>query len=467
MFRLAVRRLVLPVAIVLAMQGSAAMSQAEAGEPVPGLDDLVPALLPAVVNISSTRFLPVPDGPSAEVAATAPRSKRSLGSGFIIDSTGFIVTNQHVIEDADEITVILQDNTALKAQVIGASAIADIAVLKVNAAKPLPTVTFGDSRKTRVGEPVLAIGNPLGLGGSVSAGIVSALNRDIMKSPYDDYIQTDAAINHGNSGGPLFNLKGEVIGINTALYAPAGQTGSIGLGFSIPSNDANFVVRQLRGNGRVQAGFLGAHIQRVTQDIAAAVGLSEIQGALVVDVVPGGPAEKAGLRYGDVILKAGDSDLPDPRAVARAISQTPIGQLLTLVVWRDGKVQSVPVTIAEWRSDQAQTGTTLPATGHIARGDAPDLGLHLSAITDDLRLQYKLPAKQKGVVVTSITPLSAADDRGLHAGDIIVKVQMADIETPADVFSKLASMRDQGSHYVLLLVRDEDGNRSVALPLGG
>ena len=444
------------------------IAPAMAGEPARGLEELVPKLLPAVVNISSTRFpaASIEQGMPDLAGPLQPKAKRSLGSGFIIGRDGIIVTNQHVIKDADEISVTLQDNSTLRAAIIGASQIADLAVLKVNSIKPLATIEFGDSRTTRVGETVIAIGNPLGLGGSVTAGIVSALNRDILTSPYDDYIQTDAAINQGNSGGPLFNLRGEVIGINTAMYAPAGQSGSIGLGFAIPANDAQFVIRQLIETGSVRAGFLGAHIQRVTQGIAAAVGLDEVRGALIDDVVPGGPASTAGLRYGDVILRAGDQDLSDPRAVARAVSQTPIGQVVDLLVWRDGGSQKVQVTVAEWPGDQGPAATSPSPATRVIHNSSASSGLELSELTDDLRLRYHIPAGQGGVLVTGVAPWSAADEHGIRAGDLVLKVQMAAVQTPVDLIERLKDLRLRNQGYVLLLVRDEDGNRSIALPLG-
>jgi serine protease Do len=444
------------------------MAPAMAGEPVLGIDELAPKLLPAVVNIFNTHLPDVPaQQGTSDPAATAPAEpKRSLGSGFIIDPSGIIVTNAHVIKDADMISVTLQDNTTLRAALIGASAIADLAVLKVSAVKPLPTVGFGDSHAIRVGEPVIAIGNPLGLGGSVTAGIVSALNRDILTSPYDDYIQTDASINHGNSGGPLFNLRGEVVGINTALYAPAGQSGSIGLGFAIPANDAQFVIRQLIENGTVRAGFLGAHIQPMTQDIAAAIGLDGVQGALVDDVVPEGPASKAGLRYGDVITRAGDQDLSDPRAVARAISQTPIGQVVDLSIWRDGEKHEVQVTVAEWPGDEGQAAGVPSPAAKVVQGDSTNLGLQLSELTSELRQRYDVPDDQEGVLVTAVAPWSTADERGVRAGDLVLKVQMTDVRAPQDIIGRLQDLRRQGRRYVLLLVQNDDGSRSVALPLG-
>ena len=451
------------VAAALAAAISLGPGPAGAGEPTLGLADIIPMLLPAVVNVYATRIGTPVASQSAPKLAAVPRTKEFLGSGFIIDSAGVIVTNNHVIANAVEISVTLQDKATLKAELLAASSLADIALLKVNAARPLPVVKFGDSDRVRIGDPVFAIGNPLGLGGSVTAGIVSQLNRNIMLSPYDDYIQTDAAINHGNSGGPLFNRAGQVVGINTALWAPSGETGSVGLGFAMPSNVADFVVRQLRENGRLRIGYLGAHLQSVTQDIATALDLPEIAGALVDEVVPGGPADQAKLRQGDVILKAGGRELPDARAVARAIAETPIGHVVELGVWRDDKEQTVLVTVAEWPGDQQQA-TAKPAPQAVP-AETPDLGLQLSEITDALRAQYGLPADAKGLVVTGITPLSPADIRGLHAGDVIESVQMKPVSTPGEFRQRLDDLRRQGKQYVLLFVREHDGYTSVALPL--
>jgi serine protease Do len=447
--------------LFLAAIATLAGASAEAGQAPSGLGDLVPGLLPAVVNIYSMKIVAQPDGQTSRVTAAASGKKQSLGSGFIIDSSGVIVTNEHVIEHAYDISVTLQDNMTLKAQIIGASAVADVALLRVNAARPLPIVRLGDSQKLRIGDPVFAIGNPLGFGGSASAGIVSALNRDIMLSPYDDYIQTDAAINLGNSGGPLFNSSGEVIGINTALYNPDEQAGSIGLGFAIPWNDANFVVRQLRQNGRVRAGYLGAGLQQVTSDIAAAVGLPAIAGAIINELDAGGPADRAGLRQGDVILRASGRELKDARAVARDVAMAPIGAALALGVWRDNKEQTIPVTVAEWRGNQEQA-----AVQPVPRPPPPaDLGLQLSALTDAFRELYRLPADQQGVLVTGVMPLSPSDDRGLRAGDLILSVQMVQAKAPADVTQQFEHMRQQGKQYVLVLIWGDNATRSIALPL--
>jgi serine protease Do len=453
--------------------GAAALSAATAVPALAGdagvdLSDLAPRLLPAVVNISTRQLIVPPPGKPGQISMQSASTRQSLGSGFIIDPSGIIVTNNHVIADAYDITVTLQDNQELKATLIATSTVADLAVLKVNAAKPLPTVPFGDSSGLKVGQPVVAIGNPLGLGGSVSAGIISALNRDLMSSPYDDYIQTDAAINHGNSGGPLFNLKGEVIGVNTAIFSPLPQGGSIGLGFAIPSDNVQFVVGQLRKYGTVRAGFLGAHIQQVTPDIARAVGLPEITGAIVDDVVPGGPAERAHLQTGDVILRVGNQKITDTRAVARAIAIGTIGEPADLVIWRGGQEQTLRVTVVEWPGDLVAAGPggvppppPQPANPMLSA----DMGLHLAPVTDQLRKKYSLPVGQKGVVVTDVAPLSPADDRGLMPGDVVERVSTLPVTSLADLRQRVQAERAKGAEYVLLLVRDSDGLRWVAMPL--
>jgi serine protease Do len=435
----------------------------------PGIDlsDLAPRLLPAVVNISTRQLIEPTAGKQGQVQQQSPSTRQSLGSGFIIDPSGIIVTNNHVIANAYDITVTLQDNQELKATLIATSTVADLAVLKVNAAKPLPTVPFGPSGDLKVGQPVFAIGNPLGLGGSVSAGIISALNRDLMSSPYDDYIQTDAAINHGNSGGPLFNMKGQVIGVNTAIFSPLPQGGSIGLGFAIPSDNVQFVIGQLRQYGTVRAGFLGTHIQQVTPDIARAVNLPEITGAIVDDVVAGGPADKAGLQVGDVILRVGDQRITDTRAVARAIAIQTIGQPTDMVVWRDGQEKTLRVTVAEWPGDLVASGPGAPppAAPQPAGMAQYDMGLHLSALTDVLRKKYGLPANQKGVVVTGVVPLSPGYDRGLSPGDVIEKVGTQSVNSLAELRARVQETRAKGADYVLWLVSDQDGPRWVAMPL--
>ncbi len=390
----------------------------------------------------------------------------ALGSGFIIDPSGYIVTNNHVIEGADEITVTLADGTtSLKAKLIGHDDRTDVALLKVESDKPLPAVPFADSDTARVGDWVLAIGNPFGLGGSVTAGIVSARGRDIRQGPYDDFIQTDAAINRGNSGGPLFNMDGQVIGINTAIYSPSG--GSIGIGFSIPSNEAKQVVAQLRDFGRAKRGWLGVQIQQVTPDIADGLNLHPARGAMVASVTDNGPAAAAHIHGGDVILKFNGQDVKEMRTLPRVVAETDIGKMVPVVVWRDGKEVTVQASIAELPDDiqkvsatpapaEKPANTTLAITG---------LGMKVAALTDDLRGKYSLSADQKGVVVTDVTPNGPAAGRGLKAGDVVMEVQQEAVATPQDVEERVEKYRKMSRKTVLMLVQNNDGLRWVPLPL--
>ncbi len=444
--------LVLSTAAAIGAAAAVTASPAAASDVAGDVSDLVPRLLPAVVNISTRQLIvqQQPGKPGQVAQQTSTSTRQSLGSGFLIDPSGLIVTNNHVIANAYDITVTLQDNQELKATLVATSTVADLAVLKVNAAKPLPTVPFGESAGLKVGQPVIAIGNPLGLGGSVSVGIVSALNRDLMSSPYDDFIQTDAAINHGNSGGPLFNLKGEVIGVNTAIFSPLPQGGSIGLGFSIPADNVQFVVGQLRKYGTVRAGFLGAHIQQVTPDIARAVRLPDFTGAIVDDVVPGGPAAQAGVEAGDVILRVGEQMITDTRAVARAIAVQPIGSTTDLVVWRGGQEVALRVHVAEWPGDLVASGPGAPpppAPKPAGDMESADMGLRLAPLTDVLRKKYGLPASQKGIVVTEVSPLSAGYDRGLSPGDVIEKAQTQTVTSLTELRQKVQAERQgRGIH---------------------
>ena len=388
----------------------------------------------------------------------------SLGSGFIIDPAGYIVTNNHVIDGADEITVTLTDNTTLKATLVGKDERVDLALLKVESDKPLHAVPFGDSDTARVGDWVLAIGNPFGLGGSVTAGIVSARGRDIRQGPYDDFIQTDAAINRGNSGGPLFNMNGQVIGINTAIYSPSG--GSVGIGFSVPANLAKNVVAQLREFGHARRGWLGVSIQQVTPDIAESLGLHDASGALVGKLNEGGPAEKAGIRGGDIILKFNNQDVKEMRILPRIVAETPVGRAVPVVLWRDGKEVTVQASVGELPDDvQQASATPTPAVKPDRTADISGLGARLSPITDDLRGQYKLGADQKGVVVTSVTTDGTAASRGLKPGDVIVEVQQEPVSSPADVAERMDRYRKQNRKTVLMLIQSGDGLRWVPVPL--
>ncbi|MEJ1978275.1 MAG: DegQ family serine endoprotease [Acetobacteraceae bacterium] len=479
----------------------AVVSPAQARGAPDSFADLVTTLAPAVVNISSQQAVQAKadrpgeqdmpqfpqgspfeqffhdfmerhqqqgqgGGGGGDQPDSPPRRGVALGSGFIIDPSGIIVTNNHVIEGADEITVTLHDGTSLKAKLIGHDDRTDVAVLQVKSDKPLPAVAFADSDTARVGDWVLAIGNPFGLGGSVTAGIVSARGRDIRQGPYDDFIQTDAPINRGNSGGPLFNMDGQVIGINTAIYSPSG--GSIGIGFSIPSNMAKTVVAQLRDFGRAKRGWLGVQIQEVTPDIADGVGLHPPHGAMVAGVTDNGPAAAAHIRGGDIILKFGGQDVKEMRTLPRIVAETEIGKQVPVTLWRDGKEVVVQASIAELPDDVQQASAETPAPKKPPVNQAVDiagLGLKVSPITDDLRTKYSIGADQKGVVVTDVTPNGAASQRGLKPGDVVVEVQQETIATPADVQDRVDRFRKLSRKTVLMLIQSSDGLRWVPLPL--
>ncbi len=419
-------------------------------------------MLPTVVNITMHKMVKDPPGPSAD---PQPHVVELAGSGFIIDPSGLIVTNRHVVDGALDITVTLRDGTALAAKVLGTGGSIDIALLEVSPNKLLPKITWGNSDSVRIGDQVLAVGNPLGIGESVSAGIVSATNRDIMTSPFDDYIQTDAAINHGNSGGPLFNMRGDVIGVNTSLYSPTETSGSIGVGFAIPGNDVQYVVDQLRRFGRVHRGWLGVRMQDVTPNIADALGLHGAFGAIIVGVENGGPAAGAKLQVGDVILRLGRQAPKDARALARMIAMSQAGESEPLVVWRDGKEQTVPVTIAEWPQEVKAADTKPDKPAATAQPAAPDLGLQVAPITDQTRTKYKLAEAQTGVVVTGTAPGSVAAEDGLGSGDVILRVQQTPVSTQADLHQQLDDVRGEKRHHVLVLVQGHSGLRWVPLEI--
>jgi serine protease Do len=393
----------------------------------------------------------------------------SLGSGFIIDSTGLVVTNNHVIADADEINVILNDGTKLKAELVGKDSKSDLALLRVHTDKPLKSVKFGDSDKLRLGEWVIAIGNPFSLGGSVTAGIVSARNRDINSGPYDNYIQTDAAINRGNSGGPLFNLSGEVIGINTAIISPSG--GSIGIGFAIPSDSAMPVIDQLQKYGEARRGWLGVRIQQVTPELAESLDLGSPRGALVAGLDDKGPAKPGGIQPGDVVVKFDGHDIKEMRDLPRIVADTPVGKEVDVVVIRKGKEQILKVTIGRLKEDSqkvAEAETKKEAVPPQKSVVQKTLGLELSSLTDDMRKKFRIRDDVKGVVVTGIDPSVASDqpDRHLAAGDVIVEVQYQGVGTPADLQKRIDDLKSQGKKVAVLLVSNADGEtRFVALPL--
>jgi serine protease Do len=397
----------------------------------------------------------------------APRRVSSLGSGFIIDATGIVVTNNHVIADADEVTVILNDGTRLKAEIVGRDTKVDLAVLRVKSDKPLTAVKFGDSEKLRLGEWVIAIGNPFSLGGTVTAGIVSARNRDIQSGPYDNYIQTDASINRGNSGGPLFNLEGEVIGINTAIISPSG--GSIGIGFAVPSKAAVAVIDQLRQFGETRRGWLGVRIQQVTDDIAESLNIKPTRGALVAGIDDKGPAKPGGIESGDVIVKFDGKDIKEMRDLPRVVADTPVGKDVEVIIIRKGKEEKRTV-----RLGRLEDGEKLQAALTPKKDDTPEdksvvqkaLGLQLSAMSDTLRQRYKIKDTVKGVVITGVDSNSAAADKRLSAGDVVVEVAQDVVATPADLQKKVDQLKKDGRKSALFLVANAEGElRFVALSL--
>jgi serine protease Do len=396
------------------------------------------------------------------------RRAQSLGSGFVIDASGLIVTNNHVIDGADKITVTFHDDTTLDATVVGRDESTDLALLRVKPEKPLTAVKFGDSDKSRVGEWVLAIGNPFGLGGTVTAGIVSARGRDIKQGPYDDFIQTDASINRGNSGGPLFNMDGDVIGVNTAIYSPSG--GSIGIGFSVPSKIASHVVAQLRDFGAARRGWLGVQIQQVTPEIAESLGLKDASGAVIAGLTDGGPAEKALIRKGDIVLKFNGQDVKNMSALPRIVADTAVGQQVPVVVWRDGKEVVLMATLGERPSDQVlaaeRTGRG-PGAGESKSVDLAGLGLKVAPLSPDLREKFQLNGDQKGVVVVDVANGGSGAEKGLKPGDVIVEVQQKEVATPADVQRQVEAARKADRKFVLMLIQGQEGTRYVPLSLAG
>jgi serine protease Do len=489
------RRVVAPVlmaGVLLAapvLPGLGTLADAQARGAPESFADLAEGLLPAVVNISTTQTLPASRGPDMpQFPPGSPfeeffkdffdqhggpggdrraRKATSLGSGFVIDASGYIVTNNHVIKDADEITVILQDDTALKAELIGHDEKTDVALLKVEPKKPLPSVPWGSSDKARVGDWVMAIGNPFGLGGTVTAGIISAKTRDINAGPYDSFIQTDAAINKGNSGGPLFNTAGEVIGINTAIFSPSG--GSIGIGFAVPSSLAKEVVDQLKEFGRTRRGWIGVRIQTVGEEIAEGLGLSEPKGALVAAVTGEGPAAVAGIKAGDVILTFDGRDVPDMKDLPRIVAETKIGKDVDVVVWRDGKEVEVKLSVGELEeaeengllADNGDQGTD-PEGGTVI---AP-LSMSVAALTDETRARFALEPDATGVVITNVEEDSDAAEKGLEPGTLILKVNQREVSAADDVAAAVSEAMEADRKTVLMLIESKGTRTFVPVKIG-
>jgi serine protease Do len=434
--------------------------------------DLVEQVGGAVVNITTTTKMATPIGPQGIVpegspfedlfrgpnnGQRGPRSASALGAGFVISEDGYVVTNNHVIAGADEIEVEFINGDIFPAKIVGTDANIDIAVLKIDADNPFAYVAFGNSDVARVGDWVMAMGNPLGQGFSVSAGIISARNREL-SGPYDDYIQTDAAINRGNSGGPLFNMDGEVIGVNTAIISPSG--GSIGLGFSMASNTVDPVVKQLKEYGEVRRGWLGVNIGSVNDEMAKALGLDEPTGAIIRDVFDG-PAKDAGLKTMDVIVMFDGKEVADSGALVRIVGGTPVGTTVKTIVLRDGKRMSIDVVLGQ-----------RPEPNALAQSDKPAepeqqglLGMQLSEITPDMRSDMNLSDEVTGVLLLSVEADSLATASGLAAGDVITDAAQNPVEEIADLVEQVENATDAGRESLLLLVRRDGEPRFVVLKL--
>ena len=463
------------VALLVVLGGQKATS----AERPDSFADLAEKLSPAVVNISTTMVVngnnrpqmpQFPEGSPFEDffkefqdRGEPSRRAQSLGSGFIIDATGIVVTNNHVIENADEISVILSNDESFKAKVIGRDAKTDIAVLQIDPGdSKLTAVSFGNSDGLRVGDWVMAIGNPFGLGGTVTAGIVSARGRDIGSGPYDDFIQTDASINRGNSGGPLFNLDGEVIGINTAIFSQTG--GSVGIGFAISANLATQVVGQLQDYGRTRRGWLGVFIQEVTEDIADSLGLDTAKGALIASVTETGPADEAGLQAGDVIIRFDGKDVVKSRDLPRIVAETPVEATVDVEVVRGGERQTLSVTLGEL--EQAENGGLLSRTQAKQKTNdtrIENIGLTVTPLTEELVEKFGLEKGTTGIVVVDVTDGSPAADKGVQPGDVIRRLNQSAIKSVDKLSEGIANAKKEGRKGVLMLIESDGQTRFVQI----
>jgi serine protease Do len=474
------------IAVATAVLLGPLLAQPAAARGPDGIADVAEAVIDAVVNISTSQTVDTKNGPNLQLPPGSPfeelfeefnRNRRgdqnherprrvnSLGSGFIIDADGIVVTNNHVISEADEINVILNDGTKLKAELIGKDQKTDLALLRVKPDKPLKAVKFGDSDKLRLGEWVIAIGNPFSFGGSVTAGIISGRNRELNSGPYDNYIQTDAAINRGNSGGPLFNLDGEVIGINTAIISPSG--GSIGIGFAVPSNTALPVIEQLREYRETRRGWLGVRIQQVNDEIAESLGMKQAHGALIAGVDDKGPAKPGGIEPGDVIVKFDGHDIKEMRDLPRVVADTPVGKDVQVVIIRKGKEETRTIKVGRLEEGEKQAALTKgPTTPEEKPAIKRVLGLDLANLSDDLRKRFKIKDSVKGVVITGVDAGSAAAERRLNAGDVIVEVSQEAVADAADLQKRIEQAKKDGRRTVLFLVASAEGDtRWVTVPL--
>ncbi len=431
---------------------------------------LVREVRTAVVNISTTtRANDMPQGLSPDKFPFGeffgPRGfgnrgpGRALGSGFIFDEAGYIATNNHVIENATEITVILDDGTRREAELVGRDPKTDLAVLKIDYPEPLPAVSFGDSDIAEVGDWVVAVGNPFGLGGSVTAGIISARGRDIQSGPFDDFLQIDAPINRGSSGGPLFNRNGEVVGVNTAIYSPSG--GNVGIGFAVPSKMAESVLSQLRDSGTIERGWIGVHIQALDEGLAESFALESTDGALVATVVPNSPAAKAGLTSGDVILRYADEPVETLKDLTRAVAATPVHTDVDVGIWRAGEPTTLTLSVEPMEDSEK----VAMATPESEQPSTPRLGVSLAKVTPEIRARFGLQENVSGVMIVDVERSSPASEHGLNVGDIILSVNNAQVEEPEDVVSAVAEGNTDDAKTLLLLINRGGNQHFIAVPL--
>ncbi len=462
----------------LAFTGSLqAQDSSPISRPVPpSFADLVESKLPAVVNISSRQSVPadrIPQRPQIPpeleeffgeffggLQPQRPREMTALGSGFIISPEGYVVTNNHVVENATEITVVLQDDREFEAKLVGRDPPTDLALLKIEPGESIPYAEWGNSTRLRPGDWVLAIGNPFGLGGTVTAGIISARARDIQSGPYDDFLQTDASINRGNSGGPLFATDGRVVGVNTAIFSPTGT--NIGIGFAVPSSVAEPIIAQLRQDGEIRRGWLGVQLQEITPQLAEALDLPDRNGALVADVMPRSPAARAGLRSGDVVVAFEGQKVDRARDLARAVGQSGPGRKAELTILRDGQRVTESVELGRMRQRQASV-LDQPSGG--TSGDR--LGLQLAPLTPELRSRFGIPRDRSGTIIVGVAPGSSAAEQGLRPGDIIVRAGDKPVDAPEDVVDAVDNARQKGQKAVVVLVQRAEGSLFVPIPLTG
>ncbi|MEQ8355847.1 MAG: DegQ family serine endoprotease [Kiloniellaceae bacterium] len=450
--------------------------------------DLAKKVSPAVVNIASTQEIKSPEGGSRGLPFNFPKGSPfeeffkqfgdqfgdqgrrgaepqraiGLGSGFIIDPEGYVVTNNHVVDGASEVTIRLEDDSTYPAQVIGTDPQTDLALLKIKAERPLPALKLGDSDSAEVGDWVMAVGNPFGLGGTVTAGIISARGRNIQAGPYDDFLQVDASINRGNSGGPLFNLGGDVIGVNTAIFSPNG--GSVGIGFAIPSNMVKSVVAQLRENGTVERGWLGVQIQNVTPDLAEALGLDNAAGAIVAEVTPGSPAETGGIKSGDVILGFAGKGIDDTRELARVVAEHPAKSEAAVRIWRDGGEQTLAVVTGQM-PQRDQMAAASPNAARDGSYQSSSLNARLAALTPERRAEYNIPEDTQGVLVLDIEKGSIFE-QSLRPGDVIKKIDGTQVKSPQEIERQVEKAKDGSKKAVLMLVNRNSQDLFLGVKLG-